>query len=162
MTRTWRVRAALSLCVAGLVGCDHASKVVAESVLRDRAPFPIVRGFVDLDYTENRDVAFNALSRLSLTVPAWALMACTCAVTALVFAAWMRRQRRSWAEHAGFAFICAGAIGNGLDRLIRGHVVDFIHVHFWPVFNVADVLIVVGVGILALRTGTPSKAALGH
>jgi signal peptidase II len=42
-----------------------------------------------------------------------------------------------------------GALGNLTDRLVRGYVVDFIDIGFWPIFNVADVSIVVGVGILA-------------
>ena len=58
--------------------------------------------------------------------------------------------------HAGFACIVAGALGNALDRATRGHVVDFIHVHFWPVFNVADILVVAGIAILALwRVAAP-------
>jgi signal peptidase II len=52
----------------------------------------------------------------------------------------------------------AGAIGNVLDRAARGHVIDFIHVRFWPVFNVADVLVVVGVGVLLLAAAR-SRAA---
>jgi signal peptidase II len=148
MTSTWRVRAAFLVCVACLVGCDHASKLAAEAALRDRAPVSIVRDVVDLSYAENRDVAFSALSRLSLHVPAWALTAFAVVATVAVLVAWVRRRRATWPEHAGFALVCAGAIGNGLDRLLRGHVVDFIHVHFWPVFNLADVLIVAGVALL--------------
>lgn len=53
----------------------------------------------------------------------------------------------------------AGAIGNVADRVARGHVVDFIHVRFWPVFNVADVLVAVGVGLLAL---TQLRRRNGH
>jgi signal peptidase II len=53
-----------------------------------------------------------------------------------------------WAR-AGLLLVLAGAIGNYADRLWRGYVVDFIHVPHWPVFNVADVLIVVG-GALVL------------
>ena len=48
----------------------------------------------------------------------------------------------------------AGAFGNALDRARRGYVVDFIEIHRWPIFNVADVAIVVGVvllGIIMLR-----------
>jgi signal peptidase II len=162
MTNTWRVRAASLVSVSCLVGCDHASKRAAEVALRGHAPVPIVRDVVDLSYAENRDVAFNALSRLSFHVPAWTLTAFAVVATIAVGIAWLRRRHATWAEHAGFALIAAGAIGNGLDRLVRGHVVDFIHVHFWPVFNVADMLIVAGVVLLLLRrlrTAGPRSAA---
>ena len=59
---------------------------------------------------------------------------------------------------AAFTAIATGAVGNNLlDRLMYGFVVDFIHWHIgdtfdWPVFNVADSLVVVGVGLLLLDT----------
>jgi signal peptidase II len=150
MTSTARIRAAFLVCVVCLVGCDHVSKFAAEAALRDRPSVPLVRGVIDLSYTENRDVAFNALSRLSLHLPAWALTAFTVLVTLALLVAWVRRRHVTWPEQAGFVLVSAGAIGNGLDRLLWGHVVDFIHVHHWPVFNVADVLIVMGVALLVL------------
>lgn len=152
---------ALLACVAGLVGCDHVSKLAAEAALRDRAPLPIVRGALDLSYTQNRDVAFDALSRLSVHVPPFVLTAFGFVVLAVVVAVWARRRRATPLEHAGFALITAGAIGNGLDRWTRGYVVDFIHVHFWPVFNVADVLIVAGIALLALLALSRGRGAGG-
>ena len=66
---------AVLLCVVGLVGCDHATKLAAETALRDHAAVQVVPGVVDLAYTENHGVAFSALERLSLRPPAWALFA---------------------------------------------------------------------------------------
>ena len=140
---------ALLLCVTGLVGCDHATKLAAETALRDHAPLRILPGVVDLAYTENHGVAFSALERLSIHPPAWALFALAVVATSALLGLWFRRRRASWPEHAGFALVVAGALGNALDRIARGHVVDFIHVRFWPVFNVADILVVAG-GILLL------------
>ena len=159
MTSAWRIRAAFFVCVTCLVGCDHTSKRAAEAALRNRAPVSVVRNVIDLTYAENRDVAFNALSRLSLHVPAWALTAFTGVVTLAVLVAWMQRRPARWPEQTGFALVLAGAIGNGLDRLVSGHVVDFIHVHFWPVFNVADVFIVAGVALLFFRRAQTATAA---
>ncbi len=159
MGSLWRIRAALGVCLVCLVGCDRASKVAAEIALRGHGPFTIVPGVADLLYTENRDIAFNALSRLSLHPPGWALSAFTIATAALVLGVLLRRRRAGWRDQAGSVLIAAGAIGNGMDRIARGHVVDFIHVHFWPVFNVADVLIVGGVALLVLgRTRIPATA----
>jgi signal peptidase II len=150
--------AGLVACVAALVGCDHATKLAAESSLRDHPPLQLVRGVVDLSYTENRGIAFDGFTRLSLHPSSWFLVAFGLATTLAVVAVWVRRRRASWPEHVGFACVVAGAIGNVLDRAARGHVIDFIHVRFWPVFNVADVLVVVGVGVLLLAASR-SRAA---
>jgi signal peptidase II len=149
MQRSRACAFALLLCVAGLVGCDHATKLAAESALRDHAPLRIVPGVMDLAYTENHGVAFSALERLSLHPPAWALFAMAVVATSALLALWFRMRRAGWPEHASFALLVAGALGNALDRVARGHVVDFIHVRFWPVFNVADILVVAG-GVLLL------------
>lgn len=60
----------------------------------------------------------------------------------------------------GTGLILGGAVGNLIDRLLYGHVIDFIDVHFWPIFNVADIGITVGIGILfllILREGNEEK-----
>jgi signal peptidase II len=156
MASTWRARALFLGSVVCLVGCDHASKLAAEAALRHRAPVEIVPGVFDLRYAENRDIAFNALARLSLRVPSWMLTAFAAAAAAAMGIAWLRRRDAGWQEQAGFALVCAGALGNGLDRLLQGHVVDFLHVDYWPVFNIADVAIVAGLGLLALRRASSS------
>jgi signal peptidase II len=147
MRASRRLVAALVACVACLVGCDHATKLAAETSLKDHAPVVLAPG-VDLFYTENRSIAFSALERLSLHPPAWLLVVLALLETGLVLAFWARRRNASGVEHAGFAMVVAGAIGNAVDRAARGHVVDFIHVHLWPVFNVADVLVVAGLLLL--------------
>jgi signal peptidase II len=50
----------------------------------------------------------------------------------------------------GLLFILAGAIGNLIDRVLYGYVIDFIYFSFWPAFNVADIMISIGVGLLIL------------
>ncbi len=149
---------AIFASIAGLVGCDHATKVAAELALRDHSPVSLVPGVVDLTYTENRDVAFDALARFSLHPPSLVIVAINLAATAAVLVVWLRRRGAAGSEHAAFALIVAGAVGNAIDRLARGHVVDFIHVHFWPVFNVADVLVVAGVALLLLVRGRRGPA----
>jgi signal peptidase II len=71
--------------------------------------------------------------------------------------AWART-RASPVSHCAYALIAAGAIGNAADRLLRGRVIDFIHLRFWPVFNVADVAVVAGVILLLWARAAPDEA----
>jgi signal peptidase II len=143
------------LFTLALFGCDHATKALAEGVLQRQAPLSLVPGVIELRYAENHDIAFSALGRLAVVPPSSALLAFgAAAIVALAIAWWVRRRAATSAEHLAFGLILAGALGNVVDRAARGYVVDFIHVTHWPVFNVADVAIVVGVALhawLALR-----------
>lgn len=136
-----------------LVGCDHATKYAASHVLQNGPPIDVVSGVVDLAYTRNHDISFNLIDRVGLPVAnarvvliAFGLLL----IAALSVAWWRRRRDPSKLLHAGFALLVAGAVGNVTDRMLRGYVVDFIHVHYWPVFNVADVAVIVGMIALAL------------
>lgn len=71
---------------------------------------------------------------------------------------WRRRKEATTMEHAAWSLTMAGAFGNMADRIVRGYVVDFIHLRHWPVFNVADALVVCGVLLLLLaRRKAPSS-----
>jgi signal peptidase II len=139
---------ALAAFAALLVGCDHATKAVAQGTLAHAPPITLAQ----LEYAENRDVAFSLLGRLGVTKPAWALAGVV--VAALVLIAWSWWRRRAEPDvvvHLAFASVLSGAIGNLVDRIVRGYVVDFIHVRGWPVFNVADVAVVAGALLFYFR-----------
>jgi len=131
-----------------LVGCDHATKYAAATVLKGRA-LDVVPGVVDLEYTENHDVAWTLLRNEAFHGKAAILIALATLGTIFVATMWWRRRNvASSIEHVGWSLAFAGALGNMLDRAIRGYVVDFIHVRHYPVFNVADVVVVFGVFFL--------------
>ena len=136
--------------VSMLVGCDHTTKHLAETALSNQSPLVLVPGVLDLSYVRNHDVAFNLLR----SVPdGWRapMLTLVGAIAVIALSAWLIARRRGpWPESLAIGSLLAGALGNTADRVLRGYVVDFIHVHRWPVFNVADVLIVVGVGLLLL------------
>ena len=144
--RIFAVIAAVSL----LVGCDHTTKHLAETSLRYSGPKVLVPGVLDLSYVQNHDVAFNLLSWMPTTWRAPLLLAIgVLAVVGLVV--WLAKRRSAPPLQAvAVAQILSGALGNTADRLLRGYVVDFIHVHRWPVFNVADIAVVVGVILLLI------------
>lgn len=140
----------LLLFTLALVGCDHATKVVAQSALERRGPVALVPGILDLHYAENRDTAFSLTRMLHFPGKGVLLMAVAVIGLSAVIFAWWRRRRASTAEQAAYALLVAGALGNALDRVLRGYVVDFIEIHRWPIFNVADVAIVAGAVLLAI------------
>jgi len=151
--------------LVGLVGCDHATKAAATQKLAE-GPMNLAPG-VDLFYARNHDIAFSALSHLHLSPPAWALTVLPALLTcALAVRLWQTR-RGPALERTAYLFLLAGALGNLGDRIARGFVVDFIYVHHWPVFNVADVLVVIGMGLFAIaklrekRTDGPAEMGAG-
>jgi signal peptidase II len=151
-------RLALLLALTFLVGCDHATKLAAKAALEGHAPRPLLRGIVELRYTENTDVAFNLLRAVPERVRAPLLVAVgAVGVAALVGALFLTRRQRGWAPVA-LLLVSAGAVGNYLDRLLRGYVVDFVHVPHWPVFNVADAYVTVGALMLAALAARPRRA----
>ena len=132
--------------------------------------YRIRKGKLDLDlhYAENRDTAFSLLHTLAFPGKGVILAAVALIGLAAVAFAWWRRRRASTAEQAAYALLVAGAIGNALDRVRMGYVVDFIEIHRWPIFNVADVAIVAGALLLAFvvlrrsgREGAPEPPAAG-
>jgi signal peptidase II len=148
--------------LTALVGCDHVTKEVAKRQLEGAAPRTIVAGVVDLRYTENTDVAFNLL-RWVPEATRRPVLAIAGGVAVLALALLLfRRRGLPWGTLA-VVLVSAGAIGNYLDRLTRGYVVDFVHVRHWPVFNVADIYVTVGAALLVLamskaRTDTAAAA----
>jgi signal peptidase II len=135
----------LSLFAAAflLVGCDHVSKRVAKTELEGGPPHTLAAGILELSYAENTDSGFNLLRWVSPSVRTPLLTAAQL-LGGLAFLALCLRRRLSLAARCALLLLAAGALGNGLDRLAHGHVVDFIHLTHWPVFNVADIYITAG------------------
>lgn len=140
----------LLLFTLALVGCDHATKAVAEAALERRGPLALVPGILDLHYARNPDTAFSLLRTVHLPAKEPFLVAISLLGLAGVIALWWRHRRAPTMEQATYALILAGAFGNAFNRVRRGFVVDFIEIDHWPIFNVADVAIVVGAALLAV------------
>ncbi len=141
---------ALAALLTLLVGCDHATKLAAKSELQGHHPRELLHGVLDLHYVENTDVAFNLLRWIPEEVRRPALFV-TGAIALLGLALLLlRHPPKRPVVRAALLLVTAGAIGNYLDRVARGYVVDFVHIHHWPVFNVADIYVTAGAIILAL------------
>ena len=147
----------LVIFTLALVGCDHATKVAAQAALGRRGPVALLPGLLDLHYAENRDTAFSLLRAVPFHGKGAFLVAASLVGLCAVLFAWWRRRRASTTEQAAYALLVAGAFGNAIDRVGRGYVVDFIEIHRWPIFNVADMAIVAGAVLLAIAAFRRSR-----
>ncbi len=140
---------------------DQVSKKLIQGSLRPGESIPAIPGVLRISYTRNDGGAFGILGGQSGLL----LIGSAVAVAVVL---WMLLQGPpARATALGCGLILGGAAGNLLDRLIVGDVVDFLDLEFWPlrqwpVFNVADIVIVLGVAVLflaALRPDTPQQEA---
>lgn len=150
-------RSARALLVLGIASfvvlVDSVSKAWAIGALRE-ADLVLVPRALELTYAENPGVAFSVLAEAPSFVRLGILPALALSAALLFFFRGASKVGSAMAR-VGAALVVGGAIGNALDRIRLGHVVDFIHAHAgtafdYPVFNVADIAVFVGVGLLVL------------
>ncbi len=98
-----------------------------------------------LTYVQNQHGAFGLFGSHPLVLAALA------SIVLVSFFLWYRQERGGWGTHLAFALILGGAIGNIADRIRLGYVVDFFDLRWFPVFNIADSCITIGVALLLLR-----------
>ena len=137
---------------AVIVALDQLTKQLALDGLDD-GPVHVIHGVLSLRLTYNSGGAFGLLQGLP-----GVFLAATLAIVSLILL-WTRKlEQKSWIVALGL--VVGGGLGNVADRVFRdlgGRVVDFVDLHVWPVFNVADAAIVAGVVLMLIVTSLPSK-----
>jgi signal peptidase II len=147
-----RLAAALA-AVALLVLIDVRTKDWAANDLRPRGPRTVAGGHLRLQYSQNTGIAFGRLrdsARQPLIIAYSAVM--SLALLGALVHRLARKRPPGFLLPAGISALLAGTLGNVRDRLERGYVIDFIDVQWvnWPTFNVADILISVGIILCAV------------
>jgi len=138
-----------------VIGLDQLTKVWAESALSGGPPIHLLP-HLDLRLAYNAGAAFSFLSDAG-GWQRWLFVVLAVGVT-LVLLVWLARlSAREKVTAAGLSLVIGGALGNLIDRVLYGHVIDFIDVYWdaslhWPAFNVADSAITVGVALLLLAS----------
>lgn len=150
------------LLSAAIIIADQWSKAWVLSSLPEYEPVVVIEGFWNWYRTYNTGAAFSFLSDAG-GWQLWFFTALAVGISGLM-AYWMwGAARGAWRSAVPYALVIGGAIGNVIDRLMHGHVVDFIqwHIgdHYWPSFNIADSAIVVGAVGIALFGLFDGKAA---
>jgi len=124
---------------------DQATKFLVEARLPLGRSVAVIPRILALSHVHNRGIAFGLLAEVPLLVPTGIALT----LLFLLFYNGARWSRRPLVQ-AALALLGGGAVGNLIDRVRVGAVVDFIDVHVWPVFNLADLAVTVGAGLLFL------------
>ena len=145
MSRKARTIGALAL---GVLGCDQATKWWALRALQPGDTTPVVPGVFHLTLVHNSGVAFGLFARMG-----WIVVVAAVMIVAVLAATSLRSPAaegptalRTW---LAMGLILGGAVGNLIDRIRYGGVVDFLDFRVWPVFNVADSSITIGAALIA-------------
>ena len=133
--------------VAALVGIDQLIKLWASNVLQPVGAMPLIPHVVELWFVLNQGMAFSLLSGRQLF-----LIVATSAALILVAYWLLFRSRNDRLQQAALILVLGGGIGNLIDRVLNGEVVDYINLLFmrFAVFNFADICVCVGVALWVL------------
>jgi signal peptidase II len=136
---------------------DFLTKWVVRVRLHPNQPMVLIPGFLQFSYWENSGVAFGLFDAVTSVWKPYILatMAVVAVIIIVAYSAHMPPERKLL--QISLAIIIGGIMGNFVDRIIRGYVIDFIdfHIHYgfhWPTFNVADSAITVGIALLLIDT----------
>ena len=147
----WKL--AYLVIAGGVFLIDQTTKAWAVRRLRFGEDIPVIQGFLNFAYAQNTGVAFSMLDDQGDT-GRWGLSIVAIVAGALVVYFFWRTPRSDDKILGALALLLAGIAGNVTDRMRFGYVIDFIDVQFgswhYPTFNVADMAICVGAGLLIL------------
>jgi signal peptidase II len=139
------------IAVIGLL-VDQATKLYVDKVMILHQTIPVIDGLFNIFYIRNKGAAFSFLSNATWRIPFFITISLVASI-AIVAGIQKLREDQKLAQ-ISMSMIFTGAVGNLIDRVRLGEVIDFLDVywktHHWPAFNVADSLICVGVALLAL------------
>lgn len=137
------------ILVAILIALDQVSKYVIDKNFFEGDTLGVITDFFHITYVKNRGIAFGMFQgKLDIISVATVI-----AIIAIIYYLYRDRNKMPILEKIGFNFILAGAIGNMIDRVARGFVIDMIDFRgIWAfVFNLADVWINIGVLLILLE-----------
>jgi signal peptidase II len=142
----------LLLIVVGMVFLDQATKLYIDSNMELHQSIQVIKNFFQITYIRNSGAAFGILSGFkSPWLPLFFILISVVAVGIIMFY-YHKTPENQRLTLVSFALIMSGAIGNFIDRVFYGEVIDFLYFHwyqsYWPAFNVADSCITIGVSLL--------------
>jgi signal peptidase II len=143
-----------------MFGLDQGLKNwVATNMTLHYPSIPLIPGYFALTYTQNFGAAWSILWGQKMLL---SLIASSVSIGLVIYA--VRLKQKPWLQMIGLGFILAAALGNLVDRLRLGYVVDMFDIqnhsqNIFPIFNIADMSLDIGVGVLLLWSYLDSKEA---
>ena len=134
------------LVILGILVLDQGSKLLVLNMMSEGQSIPVIDGIFKLTYVKNAGAAFGIFQNQT---PFFIIV--TFLVVILVVVFYKKVPQDKLILRLGLGLQVGGAIGNLIDRIRFGQVTDFFEVPHWPVFNVADMAIVIGVGLLVIE-----------
>ncbi len=144
------------ITVTTIVFADRFSKIYFSKALALRESWPVIRNIFHLTLVHNTGIAFGLFKNQGIVF----IIIPIIAIILLIFNIYYYRNNKddlSRTYIVAFSLILGGAIGNLIDRIYFGYVIDFIDFRIWPVFNVADSAITIGAMIILFKC-IPSSA----
>ena len=138
------------ITVLSVIIIDRLTKLFFIHLLSYGESLPLIRNVLHMTLVHNTGIAFGLFKEQGVVFIVIPIIA----IILLVFNIYYYRQNNEALSRPyiiAFSLILGGAIGNLFDRIVYGYVIDFIDFRIWPVFNIADVAIVCGVGILIFQ-----------
>ena len=123
---------------------DHSIKILVDKTMVVNQSIPVLNNILSITYVQNRGAAFGLFwgSTLILIIVGFL------AILGIIY--FHEHIAKNSLLQFPLAFLLGGSLGNIVDRLFRSYVVDYIDFHFWPVFNLADIMINLGVFLIVL------------
>lgn len=125
---------------------DQGTKIVIQQTMALNSSIPLIDGIFSITYIQNTGAAFSVLQGKTLFLILVQLLVILSIVVYMV----IKAQSAHWMLKTSLALIVGGGVGNLIDRIHNGYVVDFLHIQFWPIFNVADISVCCGCGLLVI------------
>ena len=134
------------LIAAAVILLDRGVKIIEVSNMEPWETIPIIEDVFHFTYVQNRGAAF------SMWQEQWLVIIVLPLVVIMIGFVLIHLMRKKWDRLMlmAVAFICSGGLGNLIDRIIYGYVVDIFDFRIFPVFNIADIFICVGCGLMIL------------
>lgn len=135
------------LYIAGiiLIILDQITKFLVMDKLRLWQSVPIIDGILHFTYVKNTGIAFSLFPKMNIVI----IILSTITVL-LLFHIYRKTSPDNLLTKTSLIFIASGAIGNLIDRMQYSAVIDFIDFRIWPIFNLADAFIVIGVAAIII------------
>ena len=160
---SWRDRANYLLASIIVFLLDQITKRVVTEGMTQHESITVIPDFLNMTYIHNRGAVFGLGSSVTSPYLSWGLSILSVVSLAIILIYFLRLNVRNSRMYFGLALVLGGAIGNLYDRLRYGYVIDFIDLHWyehhWPFFNVADMAICIGVGLLLISMSAKTEPA---